>query len=389
MRLLDRLVIRDLIGPYINGMLMFLVLVFTAGFLFKATDMVVQGVPVITVLKFVLYALPSILTQTFPMAMLLASLMAFGRLSSDREVVAIFASGISFLRAIRPVLLMGVLVSVAAFAWDETVVPPATTAMWNVEQEAVSHLARSDQSIIYNVPGPNGTGVGETVKIEGGYDARTRTLRYVTIIVYSTDPARHGAPDLVVYCDKAQGSAAGGMDQSGLNWTYYNGYVVPMVPDRSTGRLRDWFTPSFATATALPRGATIGKTFDEVMHTQVTDTNRENIVQLRARIIRDRAAGRELDARGEEVDLYGKVALPLASAIFGIVGASLGLSTQRGGSKAMGFGVAIFIVFLYWVFYHAMFVVGKNGSLPPMIAAFLADVVGAAVGVLLVARASR
>jgi lipopolysaccharide export LptBFGC system permease protein LptF len=51
--------------------------------------------------------------------------------------------------------------------------------------------------------------------------------------------------------------------------------------------------------------------------------------------------------------------------------------------------MAIFIVFLYWVFYHSMFVVGKNGGLPPMLASFLADIVGAFVGLVLTVRASR
>ena len=51
--------------------------------------------------------------------------------------------------------------------------------------------------------------------------------------------------------------------------------------------------------------------------------------------------------------------------------------------------MAIGIVFLYWVFYHSMFVVGKNGGLPPMLASFAADIVGAAVAVVLAFRASR
>ena len=117
------------------------------------------------------------------------------------------------------------------------------------------------------------------------------------------------------------------------------------------------------------------------------DTNRLNFQQLRDEINADRARGEE--ARGKEVDLYGKIALPIASLIFGVIGAALGLNTQRGAGKAVGFGMAIFIVFLYWIFYHSMFVVGKNGGLPPILASFLADIVGAIAGLILAARASR
>lgn len=99
--------------------------------------------------------------------------------------------------------------------------------------------------------------------------------------------------------------------------------------------------------------------------------------------------GIDKETLGKEVDLYGKIALPLASVIFGLVGAALGISTQRGASRTVGFGMALFIVFIYWVFYRAMFVVGAGGNLPPMFAAFAADIVGLAVGLVLAYRASR
>lgn len=388
MRLLDKLVLRDLAGPFFTGMFMFLVLVFTAGFLFQATDMLVQGVPLSLVLKFVLYALPSILAQTFPMAMLLASLMALGRLSADREIVAIFTAGISFPRVVLPVWIVGMLVSLVAFTWNETVVPPATRAMWDLKQEALQHIARSEEPISYNIKREDGKGLEESVYIQGGYDARSQTLRNVRIVRYSTDPALHGAVELVVNCARAQSQDRRGLDQSGLNWTYYDGSWVLLVHDKSTGLVKDTLVGNFKTLKVLPDNASIGKSFNEVMNAQVNDANRLSFAELRREIERDRAEGRIEEARGEEVDLYGKIALPLASAIFGVVGAALGLNTQRGGGRSVGFGMAIFIVFLYWVFYHAMFVIGKNGGLPPMLASFSADMVGAVAGAWLTLRAS-
>jgi lipopolysaccharide export system permease protein len=388
MKLIDKLVLYDLIGPFLTGMFMFLVLVFTAGFLFQATDMVVQGVPFNLVLKFVLYALPGILTQTFPMAMLLASLMALGRLSADREIVAIFTAGIGFPRVVLPVFVVGLLVSIVAFTWNETVVPPATRAMYDLKQEALQHIAKSDEPISYDIKRQDGRGLEESVYVQGGYDARTQTLRDVRIVRYSDDPAMHGAVELIVNCARAQSTDRRGLDQSGLNWTYYDGSWVLLVPDKATGLIKDTLVTNFKTLKVLPDNASIGKSFNEVMNAQVNDANRLSFNQLRREIERDRAEGRIEEARGEEVDLYGKIALPLASVIFGVVGAALGLNTQRGGSRTVGFGMAIFIVFLYWVFYHAMFVIGKSGGLPPMLASFSADMVGAAVGIWLTLRAS-
>ncbi len=384
MRLIDRVIVKELIGPFLNGMFMFLMLLFAATYLFPMSEFLVKGVPLWDVLRLVFYSAPSLLTQTFPMAMLLAALLGMGQLSANREIVAIFAAGISFPRAARAVIVMGALVSVAAFVWNDTVVPPSSAVFQKIKQEVARHLIHSDEPLSYNVESKDKKGIDEFVKADGGIDARTRTLRRVTIVKFSTDPRRRGEPEVVVTCDHAQA-----VDQIGLNWTYFKGFITMYLPDKATGRIENVRVIDFDEFKTLPNHATIGKTFEEVLNTQSDDPNSKSFRQLRHEINADRAKGEISDARGKEVDLYGKIALPLASLIFGVVGAALGVSTKRGGGNAVGFGMAIFIVFLYWVFYHAMFVVGKNGGLPPMLASFSADIVGAVAGIALAMRASQ
>lgn len=382
MRLLDKLVWKDLVAPFINGLAMFMLLIFAAAYMFPATELLVKGVPLPIVAQIVLYSLPSVVTQTFPMAMLLAGLMAFGRLSADREAVALFAAGISFPRMVRSVLIAGTLVSAAAFLWNDNIVPPASTKYWEIKNEAAKNIRSSSKPFTYNMYGPDGDSLERTVSIQSGFDAATRTVKDVFIVQLSKDPARKGQPDIVLFCKRAKVS-----DNKGTDWTYYDGYITTYAPDAKTGRLDDFLPINFDVLKLKPNVPSMGKNFDAVLTSEVTDPNRKSFAQLRAEIKETQARGG--DTRGKEVDLYGKIALPLASLIFGIVGAALGLNTQRGGGKAVGFGVAIFIVFIYWVFYNAMFVVGKNGGLPPMLASFLADIVGAFVGLILAIRASR
>src|ERR1051326_323906 len=106
---------------------------------------------------------------------------------------------------------------------------------------------------------------------------------------------------------------------------------------------------SFEELRSSPETPAIGKNFDDVLRADITDPDRKSFHELQKEIAEDRKQGR--DARGKEVNLYGKIALPLAGIIFGMVGAALGLSTQRGAGKTVGMGIAIGIVFLYWVFY--------------------------------------
>jgi lipopolysaccharide export system permease protein len=361
---------------------MFMTLLFAAAYLFPATDLLVKGVPFPTVALLVLYSLPSVVTQTFPMAMLLGALLAFGRLSLDKEIIAIYAAGISFPRTIRMVWIMGIVVSILAFLWNDFVVPPASRNYVELKQNSAKKLLPSDRWLLHSIEKRGGKGADELISIDGGYDANTQTLRRVTIVKYSNDPKRRGQIDVVIYCETARPK-----DNKGLQWKYYDGYFMVYAPDPKTGRLDDQITTYFKELETLPREATIPMTFEETLRVQSNDPNRFSFRELRATIVKERAKG--IDTRGMEVDLYGKIALPLASLIFGLVGAALGQSTARGGGKAVGFGVAIFIAFLYWVSYQAMFVVGKNGGMPPMLASFMTDLVGVIAAVILVSRASR
>ncbi|MDE2125458.1 MAG: LptF/LptG family permease [Armatimonadetes bacterium] len=384
LRLVDRLVAIDLIGPFVNGFFMFLVLVFAAAYLPQATDLIVKGASTGAVLKLIVFKLPSVTAQTFPMAMLLAGLLSFGRISADREAVALFAAGCSFPRMIRGVILAGVVVSVVAFFWNDIVVPPASTAFWNLQQQVVSHYFKSTQPLAFSFDYPDGAGVEEYVTVARGWDPKTKTIRGVTILKYADARGRHGEPQVIVYCDRAVAR-----DALGLDWTYYNGYAVAPWRDPKTGLWRYPEFGRFAQTKTLADNAAIRKPFGEIPGAGTDDPDRLTFAQLRARAAEDTRSGELSKARGEEVNLYGKIALPIASLIFGVVGAALGLNTTRGGGRTVGFGLAIFIVFIYWAFYHAMFVIGNGGRLPPMLASFLADIIGAVVGAILTLRASR
>lgn len=389
MRLIDKLVYKDLIGPFVVGMALFVMLIFTLGFLGQAIDLALQGVPILIVIQFGLCALPQIVTQCFPIAMLMAALMGFGRLSGDSEAVAVFAAGVSFTRMARAVFILGAVTSVVAFVWNETVVPPATRRMWDLKQQAVQHIAKSDRPLAYDIPGNDGTGISETVKVSKGYDAHTQTLRDVTVVKYSSASPWNGGVQAVIHCKYARPGDSHELDQRGLNWTYFDCTFTIFTQD-STSKRMFANTTYFENAHVLPRGAALGKSFNEILNTQVQDSNRLSFAELKREIVRDQAQGKIMEARGKEVDLYGKLALPLASFIFGVMGAALGLNTRRGGSgKTVGFGMAIFIVFIYYIVYHSMYAVGKNGGLPPMLASFLADILGAIAGVFLIMRSSR
>src|SRR5688572_25756238 len=109
MRTIDRYVIREVLGPLLIGLLVFTFMLIIPYLIEYAENFISKGVPVSIVLRVMATLLPSSLALTVPMSLLLGLLVAFGRLSADREFVAMQACGVSLFRLMRPVALLSVI----------------------------------------------------------------------------------------------------------------------------------------------------------------------------------------------------------------------------------------------------------------------------------------
>ena len=95
---------------------------------YQLTDLVIgKQVPARLVLALLLYLLPPLLSLSMPIAVLMAVLIAGGRLSADLEVAALKASGVSPARLLRPVLAVGIIASVF-IGWLTLAVNPWASA---------------------------------------------------------------------------------------------------------------------------------------------------------------------------------------------------------------------------------------------------------------------
>lgn len=108
--LLDRYIFAELLSPF-SVSLGALCFVFITRELLRLVELLVsKGIGLGAVLNVFLHLLPSFLVLTLPIAAIIASITAFGRLSYDQELVAMRACGLSLLRLARPVILFALLV---------------------------------------------------------------------------------------------------------------------------------------------------------------------------------------------------------------------------------------------------------------------------------------
>ena len=124
MRLLDKYVLKEFLAPFLFGVAAFTAIFLGADTLLKIAGFVSQyGASAISAVKVFILALPRIIVYTFPMAVLLGSLMCFSRLSGASELIVMRTSGQSFFRLALPVFLVAFLISLCAVAFNEYVVP--------------------------------------------------------------------------------------------------------------------------------------------------------------------------------------------------------------------------------------------------------------------------
>lgn len=122
---LDKLILKAFLWPFVATFFITL-FVFMMQILWKyIDDLVGKGLDFITLTRFLIYASATLVTLAMPIAILLSSIMTFGKLGENFELVAIKSSGISLLRFMRPLFFISLLLTVIAFFFANYIAPVA------------------------------------------------------------------------------------------------------------------------------------------------------------------------------------------------------------------------------------------------------------------------
>ena len=122
---LDKLILKAFVWPFIATFFITL-FVFMMQILWKyIDDLVGKGLDLLTLTEFLIYASATLVTLAMPIAILLSSIMTFGKLGENFELVAIKSSGISLLRFMRPLFFVSILLSGVAFLFANYIAPVA------------------------------------------------------------------------------------------------------------------------------------------------------------------------------------------------------------------------------------------------------------------------
>jgi lipopolysaccharide export system permease protein len=358
---LYRYLAKELLIPFILGTVIFTG-VLLMGRMLKIADMVVsKGVSLSEVIRLILYLMPNFAVLTLPMALLMAVLVAFSRLSADSEIIAVKASGISLYKLLPPV------VTVAFAAYILTVI----NAAWLMPKGNVAF-----KSLLYQA-------------------IQQRLSLNLKEQVFNSS-----IPGLLIYIDKNN-------EQNGL----LSGVLI-----------QDERKPDDV-STIFAKHGTLGvEQGEKKIHLHLTDgsihqsrqkelyrnlefmdyeltvdlannsgTFEKNELDMSLAEIREKLQAGGLSKKitlDMQMELQRRFALPFACFIFAIFAVPLGIHNRRSG-KAAGFTLSILTLLFYYILQSFSKTMAEKALLAPAVAAWFPNGVFLCLGIYLFIKAAR
>ena len=335
MKKIPRIIYTELITPSLVTLLVLTFVVFTREFGRFAEMLIRKSSDAITILQIILSLLPSILIFTVPFSFLIGTLIAFSRLTSDSEIVAMQASGISTYQMLTPVLKAGVLVSTITFILTLFLLPSGNWSLYKMRHQVGLRPAQSE--IVPRVFNEDFPGVILYVN-----DIELRSSIWQGVLLADSEGI---AEKRIILSQKAY--PVFGQNNKKIQLHFQNGLVytvTPQSPEKdslATFRTLDIpvFSTQFGPPIIRPKRSKEKSTSELISDLKKTNVSNHSLVELNRRI-----------------------ALPLSVLLFAILGVTMTGRTPR-GSKGKGFLLGIGIALVYYLLFATGTELAENGDL--------------------------
>lgn len=362
MRIIDRYVIREVLLPFVIALLVFTFILIVPSMMQYAEAFIAKGVETSIVLRAMATLLPSSLALSIPSALLIALLIAFGRLSADREFVAMQACGVSVARLLRPVGVISILGWAATSYVMLEALPDANQAFREIAYKVLAQRAEGEvKPRVFFDEFPDLVLYVRDIPPAGGWN---------DVFIADNTPGRPQAVYVVhhgrVILDQVKRKVEmvledGTRHVTNADGTYqvikFDRQVISVSPDR-----------------AFPReGPQKG---DPEM----------TIAELKARAVEFERQG--LSSHNQIMAIHRKFAIPVACLVFGVIGLALGATNRRDG-RLGSFVFGLGVIFAYYIPLTLGPALAKGHLIPPWLAVWAPNIILSGVGAALFFWRSR
>lgn len=356
MSLLTRYLIREFLRLFllclVGGVTLYLVID-----LFDRINVLIRyGAEIKWVVLFMAYKIPLMIYQIVPATMLMAVLLTLGLMSRHNEVLALRTSGIPVSRIAAPFVGISLVVSLGAFMLNEFVVSPAFQRSEYIRRTLIE--GRVPYSLM--------------VRDRIWYKGQEGFYKIASFL-----PAKKEMQGVTWFTVARPFQLAKRIDASRATWEDGH-WVFYDVVERTfrSGNLIG-LTRAERKNVDLPETP---KDFEVVR----TETDDMSFARLRRYIRKIESDG--YDSTPYRVDLQVKISYPVLNIITAFLAIPFALRLPRVGGLAAAAGMSLVLGFTFWVLFAVTVSIGQTGLLPPLAAAWAANILYAALGVYLLLR---
>ena len=350
-KILDRYILKQVIEMFLMGVFVFTTIIFASDTFITLIKQIAKfGIPFKIAFILILLNLPSVIVMTIPMGVLLATVMTLNKLSLSSEITVMRACGIGLNRIAKPIFIFAVIMSLSSFFINESVVPvmmsqSKTLALWALGQK--------------NIPDGKENFVFKELTDDGilkrlfyvGF-CQKKTLYNVTVL----DNSKEGTIQ-VLQAREGKTSPDGWKFEKGAAYTITdNGQVLnTTLFDKSTVKF----------------GLDLS---DEMNKNVAKEYNFTGLLKFLSK-----SDITPEDRQVYTIELFDKIALPLTTIVFVLVGVPLAITPPRVRYNR-GFLFSILIIFAYYVIRALSISFGEAGSIAPFLAACLPNIILTVMG---------
>ncbi len=363
LKILDRYLTREVLLPSCLALVVLTFVLEIPVILREGSTLITQGVAWTIVGRVLLTLLPQALSITIPMALLLGILIGFGRMSADREFVAMQACGVSLFRLLRPIALLATL-GTAATAYETIIaLPDANQTFREITVGVVADtIDKSVKPRVFFTQFPDRVIYVQDLPPTGGWRdvflADSTNADHTTVYF-----AKEGR----ISVDRVKKTVTVQL----LDGTSHT--TLLSRPDQYEGTQFKELTLSIDPETIFKRPPPKG-------------TQEKTIGELRQTIAE--AASRGQTANAEQFFIQLKFSLAFACPVLALIGLALGATNRKDG-KLASFVLGIGVIFAYYVLLYGARAFGMTGRISPTWAPWIANIVLGALGVALTAWRAR
>lgn len=364
-RTIARYLLAEIAGPFAIT-LVIATFVLLMQQLVRLTELLVnKRVPFGEVALLVAYILPRFLAYTIPIAILIAALVAFGRLSGDSEIVAFKASGVSMGALLAPALLPAAAATAATAALTLYALPHGNLAL----ERLLYEMARTRATVALR-DGTFTDDFGDLVVYAREVDDKAGELRGILL-------RDEKSLDLPLTAVAERGRVFAEEDRRRVFLRLENGEIHAAEPGADRYQLLRF--ASYDVNLAL------GGAF-EVRPAENREIEEYTVSELRARMKEEAAEGARPKAR---VELHQRLALPFSCLVFTLLAAPLAAAGSPRSGRSTGFLLGVAVTILFFVMMRGAAALALGERLPAAVAMWAPNALLGAAGLYLLRLASR